>query len=330
MTWISDEAIDRLRDVATRPTLASDRYIILRPIGRGGMGAVYAAHDTQLDRDVALKVSNATSAASGLERRLEQEARVLARLEHPGIVPVHDAGLLDDGRVFYVMKLVQGQTLEEHAATLTNEAAKLGVFERIAETVAFAHAAGVVHRDLKPSNVMVGRFGEVLVLDWGVAKVVDGAGRRKKAEGESQEPEARGQKPEARSHAATDGTADGVRIGTTGFMAPEQASGQAAAAGPAADVYALGAVLTWLLADEQRIPRRLRAVVDKCLSAAPEARYPNASALVDDLARYRQGAPVSAHRETLFERAGLWFARYRTFIVLVLAYLFMRTVLALW
>src|SRR4029079_8496139 len=110
---------------------------------------------------------NAVVASGDLEARLKREALVLATLEHTGIVPVHDAGVLEDGRAFYVMKLVHGETLERHARTLTGEAARLGVFERIVETVAFAHAAGVVHRDLKPSNVMVGRFGEVLVLDWG-------------------------------------------------------------------------------------------------------------------------------------------------------------------
>jgi eukaryotic-like serine/threonine-protein kinase len=172
VTWLSNDLVERLRDVATRPELATNRYAILRPIGRGGMGSVYAARDEQLGREVAIKVSNAAAPADDLDQRLRQEAKVLARLEHPGIVPVHDAGLLDDGRWFYVMKLVRGETLTDHAASLEHEAARLVVFERVAETVAFAHAAGIVHRDLKPSNVMVGQFGEVLVLDWGVARVL--------------------------------------------------------------------------------------------------------------------------------------------------------------
>ena len=300
MTWLSNETVERLRDLATRPAVSGDRYVILRPLGRGGMGTVYAARDAVLGRDVALKVSNAAVATGDLEARLQREAQVRARLEHPGIVPVHDAGVLEDGRVFYVMKLVQGETLEQHARTLTSEAARLGVFERIVETVAFAHAAGVVHRDLKPSNVMVGRFGEVLVLDWGVARIV-----------------------------AEQDTARHARIGTVGFMAPEQASGGAAGAGPAADVFALGAVLSWLLSGAS-IPRRLRAIVSKCTATEPDARYPNAAALAEDLSRYRQGAPVSAYRDTWLESAGAWFVRYRTFILLVLAYLVMRALLAIW
>src|SRR5437867_12319245 len=228
MTWLSNDLVQRLRDVATRPELASDRYVILRPIGRGGMGSVYAARDEHLGREVAIKVSNAAAPADDLDQRLRLEAKVLARLEHPGIVPVHDAGLLDDGRWFYVMKLVRGETLADHAAALEHEAARLVVFERVAETVAFAHAAGIVHRDLKPSNVMVGQFGEVLVLDWGVARVLAG---------------------DARSRAGTEvtdgrsggtevgGTANGTRMGTSGFMAPEQAHGDSSNAGPPADVY---------------------------------------------------------------------------------------------
>lgn len=333
MTWLSNETVDRLRDVATRPSLPGDRYVILRPLGRGGMGAVYAARDTELARDVAIKVSNAATPTSGLEERLKQEAHVLARLEHPGIVPVHDAGVLEDGRVFYVMKLVHGETLEQHARTLATEAARLGVFERIAETVAFAHAAGVVHRDLTPSNVMAGRFGEVLVLDWGVAKLVGAAA--------SAVPR-RVPGPASAGH-----TDAGTRIGTPGFMAPEQASGAAAEAGPPADVFALGALLFWLLTGDTPPPdapavvsrlrsispppsRRLRAIVAKCLSPEPGARYADAGALVDDLARYRQGAPVAAHRETWLEAAALWLGRYRTFILLIVAYLVMRAVLALW
>jgi serine/threonine protein kinase len=336
VTWLSNDLVERLRDVASRPELASDRYVILRPIGRGGMGSVYAARDEQLGREVAIKVSNAAAPADDLDQRLRQEARVLARLEHPGIVPVHDAGLLDDGRWFYVMKLVRGETLADLAASLEHEAARLVVFERVAETVAFAHAAGIVHRDLKPSNVMVGQFGEVLVLDWGVARVLERAARESQASARGH-----GRHPDG----PLDGTSGGTRMGTAGFMAPEQAHGDSSNAGPPADVYALGALLFWMwtgtaapgeLDDVSRSlgaaapapSKRLAAMIRKCLSPAPAARYASAKELVDDLARYRQGAAVSAYQETTLERVGRWLVRYQTFVWLVLSYLVMRVAFA--
>ena len=328
VAWLSNEVVGRLREVATWPELPPDRYALIRPLGRGGMGAVYLARDQRLDRDVAIKVSNAITADSDLDERLRQEAQVLARLEHPGIVPVHDAGLLADGRAFYVMKLVRGRTLAEFAPTLTGEAPVLGVFERIAETVAFAHASGVVHRDLNPSNIMVGGFGEVLVMDWGVAKLLDVI---------ATPPRGRAPIPSS----ATSGTASGVRIGTPGFMAPEQQRGDSLAAGPDSDVYSLGALLFWMLtratvADDLaavsrelsrkdlKISRRLRAIVLTSLALERGRRYADARALVDDLARYRAGLAISAYRETPLERAGRWLATYRTFILLIAAYLLMR------
>jgi serine/threonine protein kinase len=336
VTWLSNDLVERLRDVATRPELPSDRYVILRPIGRGGMGSVYAARDEQLGREVAIKISNAAAPTDDFDQRLRQEARVLARLEHPGIVPVHDAGLLDDGRWFYVMKLVRGETLADHAASLAHEAARLVVFERVAETVAFAHATGIVHRDLKPSNVMVGQFGEVLVLDWGVARVLARAdGKNAVGAGNAlHHPES-----------PLDGTSGGTRMGTAGFMAPEQADGDSSNAGPPADVYALGALFFWMwtgivppgdVTDISRClgaaspapSKRLAAIIRKCLSHAPTDRYASAAELMDDLARYRRGSSVSAHRETTIERAGRWLVRYQTFVWLVIAYLVMRVAFA--
>jgi serine/threonine protein kinase len=313
-TWLSNAVVDHLRVVATWPELPGDRYTIERPVGRGGMGTVYIARDTLLDRDVAIKVSNAPTPGAGIDERLRQEAQVLARLEHPGIVPVHDAGLLADGRLFYVMKLVRGETLTTHVRRVRGEAGVLGVFERVTETMAFAHEAGVVHRDLKPSNVMVGKFGEVLVLDWGVAQVMAA------------------------------GAPGGTRVGTPGFMSPEQGRGEAAT-GTASDVFALGALLFWMLTGDvpaashdesssrlrsaaRRPPRRLTAIVLKCVAPDASHRYAHAGDLAADLARYRAGLPVIAHRETFFERAGHWFVKYRTFILLVAAYLVMRAMFA--
>jgi serine/threonine-protein kinase len=258
------------------------------------MGAVYLAHDTELDRDVAVKISNAAFPDTPLDDRLQAEARVLARLEHPGIVPVHDAGRLPDGRRFYVMKYVRGDTLAAALPALPR-GRRRDVFDRIVETVAFAHAAGRAHGDLQPANIMIGTYGEVLVLDWGVAALENPAG---------------------------------VRMGTPGFMAPEQERG-ATSIGARADVYALGALFTWMTAGDPPAPRRLRAIAAKCLAADPAARYAHAGDLAADLARERDGLAVVAAPETWVDRAGRWLGKYRTFVLLVLAYLLMRTLFAI-
>lgn len=290
-----------LQSLPDDPGAAGDRYELREAIGRGGMGTVFRAFDRELERDVAVKVLHAR--APGTAARLLQEARILARLEHPGILPVHDVGTLPDGRVFYVMKLVVGRRLDQHVASVPGLADRLRVFERLCDAVAFAHAHGVVHRDLKPENVMIGAFGEVLVLDWGVAK------------------------------AAGSALADrGVVLGTPAYMAPEQAAGGTVDA--RTDVFALGGILAFLLCGEPRIggrqavmPRALAAVVDRAQAAAPENRYASAADLASDVSRYTSGLAVHAYRETALERAGRVFNRYRTPVLLVLAYLIMRIIL---
>src|SRR6266568_9186902 len=168
MKFLSNAALERLRDAAETPDLAGTRYRLVERIARGGMGVVYAAEDERLQRRVALKVLDVPGADGDLANRLIREALVLARLEHPGIVPVHDVGTLNDGRVFYTMKFVQGQRLDQYIETVSSVTERLRLFLRICDAVAFAHAHGVLHRDLKPANIMVGSFGEVLVLDWGL------------------------------------------------------------------------------------------------------------------------------------------------------------------
>jgi serine/threonine protein kinase len=343
--FLTDRIVDHLREAAVWPEVAGTdaddrRYTVLRVIGRGGMGTVYVARDESLGREVAFKVSNAPASGSGLDERLRREARVLATLDHPGIAPVHDAGVLADGRLFYVMKLVRGVTLEQHARDLDTESLKLSVFERVADTVAFAHAHGIVHRDLKPSNVMVGRFGEVLVLDWGVAKVLGEALDLPSSAGESVAP------PDTASMSAeaSEPTRVGTLIGTPGFMAPEQAAGDVALIGPATDVFALGALLFWLLTNElpsaddltrvnralreRRVTRRLRAIVTRCLAPRAVDRYANAGEVAADLVRYRGAQAVTAYPETVFDRAGRFFTTYRTFILIVAAYIIMRAIVA--
>jgi serine/threonine-protein kinase len=245
-----------------------------------------------------------------------REARTLARLEHPGIVPVHDVGTLPDGRVFYAMKLVRGAPLD--ALPPTPLAERLRIVERLCEAVAFAHAHGVVHRDLKPQNVMVGPFGEVLVMDWGVAKLTGDSDTSLGIASAGDD--------------ALD-TGDGVVLGTPGYMAPEQAAGDASRVDARADVYAVGAILRDLveggLQKGEQPARPLRAIIQKAMAADPTARYSDTTALARDVAAYRAGERVSAYRETVFEQIQRLISRYRTPILLVVAYLVMRIALVL-
>jgi serine/threonine protein kinase len=312
---LPDGALDHLRRVLREPEGPGGRYRIGEPVGQGGMGIVYRARDLALERDVALKVLRPELSGPEAAARLEREARILARLEHPGIVPVHDAGTLADGRIFYVMKLVLGERLQELAerAPLSEV---LRVFLRVCETVGFAHARGVVHRDLKPSNIMVGGFGEVLVLDWGIARVL----------GVPAEATAADSAGAAEAASGTD-TAPGTVLGTPGFMAPEQAEGRLDQVDARTDVFALGAILRALLAGgtvPRAVPRPLGSIWARAMAPRPEDRYPTAAALAADVTRFLDGEPVEAHRESLGERAGRLFRRYQTAIVLVLTYLVIR------
>ncbi len=173
MKWLSDQAVDRLRAGADTPDLTGTGYVLLDKLGAGGMGGVFRVEDTALGRQVALKVIGVTDLSGEMGARLLREAKVIARLEHPGIVPVHDVGTLPDGRVFYTMKLVQGRRLDQNRNEIEEVSERLRIFQKICEAVSFAHARHVLHRDLKPQNIMVGPFGEVLVMDWGLAKLLE-------------------------------------------------------------------------------------------------------------------------------------------------------------
>lgn len=299
-TWLHDATLTHLRDVAEWPDLG-DRYDIRGRLGRGGMGVVFAAHDRTLDRDVAVKVLDDLQPSADASRLLS-EARILGQLEHPGIVPIHDAGTLPDGRVYYVMKLVRGERLDQ-ALTSRSLTERLDLFLRICEAVSFAHARGIVHRDLKPDNIMLGAFGEVLVMDWGIAFAhadVNTAGDR--------------------------GTAMEI-AGTPGYMAPEQQRGSPQV-DARADVYALGVILEALITSPA--PRPLLAIARRARAEDVSARYGAVQELSREVMRFRDGEPVDAYRESLSERLARIYQRHRLPIVLVLVYMIVRVFLLLW
>jgi len=283
---ISEPALDRLSAMFQGPDVSGTRYTLISVLGRGGMGVVYLARDTVLDREVALKI---------VERPHDEanEARILARLEHPGIVPVHDFGELPDGRLFYAMKRVRGDRLDRWTASGRELTERLHVFLRVCDAVAFAHAQGVIHRDLKPENVMIGEFGEVLVLDWGVAQEMQNAKGRLQI------------------------------AGTPAYMAPEQARGDAAV-DHRADIFSLGAMLEAIAGTAPVL-----AIARKARADDPAARYQDVPALSADVGRFLAGRAVEAHRERLVDRLARFYRRYRLPILLVLTYLIAR-VLLLW
>jgi len=311
MTHLPDGTVAHLRRMLESPEVPDGRYQLLDQVGQGGMGTVYRALDRVLEREVALKVLRVEASNDAIAGRLRREARVLARLEHPGIVPVHDAGTLADGRVYYVMKLIRGQRLDQFAEGRTRSEV-LRVFLRICETVGFAHTRGVIHRDLKPANIMVGAFGEVLVLDWGIARVAEAA--------ESPEP---GLDSDPDRPPEPGETSPGTVLGTPGFMAPEQAQGEVGLIDARSDVYALGTILR-SVAGGGAPPRSLAAIWTRATASEPAARYSSPADLAAEVTRFLDGQPVLAYRETLAERAGRFYTRYQTPILLVLAYLAMR------
>jgi serine/threonine protein kinase len=299
MRWISDDKVNYLRAVIATPDFSSTKYTFIEELARGGMGTVYLTEDRELNRLVAIKVVNAADITDDLRNRMIREAQIIARLEHPGIVPVHDVGVLPDGRVFYAMKYVRGSRLDEYAAQNVSLGDRLRKFQAVCDAVAFAHAHGVIHRDLKPQNIMIGSFGEVLVLDWGVAKML----------------------------AADDTDEDGLIIGTRDYMSPEQARGETTQLDERADVYSLGAVLEFLLKDQPKRSKATEAVCLKAMASTKEDRYSTAADLSAEIGRLLDAQPVSAYQESAIEKVSRWVSKNRFLVLLVLAYLLMRIIL---
>lgn len=297
MTWLSDSAVSRLRDVADWPDFTQTKYELVEKAGHGGMASVYVARDKDLDRRVALKVIHTPVVDPLVQQRMLAEARIVARLEHPGILPVHDVGFLPDGRIYYAMKLVQGRRLDDFIETTASLADRLRVFLKICDAVAFAHSQGVIHRDLKPSNVMIGDFGAVLVIDWGLAKAGDSE------------------------------TLQGAILGTPGYMAPEQEHGRTDAIDVRTDVYSLGVLLRSFL--PPGTANSLQAISGKASSVSPAHRYSRVSELSEEVTRFLNGERVSAFPERIWQTASRLAARHRTLVILIATYLAVRVVLLL-
>ena len=336
MRHLSDKALTRLRDGAELPDLSGTRYQLMGQIARGGMGVVYAAEDEKLQRRVALKVLEVPGAEGELASRLMREARILARLEHPGIVPVHDVGSLADGRVFYTMKFVEGQRLDKHLEAVDSIPDRLRIFLRVCDSVAFAHSRGVLHRDIKPANIMVGSFGEVLVMDWGLAKILanDAGGAPRDSDATLfAKPEAVSADNDTTQVSVV--TGHGTVLGTPGYMSPEQARGEVESLDGRSDIFSLGALLRFMLNERSahgsgpRIDKPLEAICAKASAEKPAARYATVQDLALDVSRYLDGLAVAAHCESIFERAARVYRRYRFFILLIAAYLLMRLILLL-
>jgi serine/threonine protein kinase/WD40 repeat protein len=244
---------------AGRPSLTAGRYLVSRELARGGMGAILEANDESLDREVAMKVMLDDAEQDQVARqRFLREALVLARLSHPNIVPIHDMGRDEQGRRFYTMKLVKGRTLQailtaiKKGDELTTKHYTLDrlltIYRKVCDAVAFAHHQRIIHRDLKPENVMVGEFGEVLVMDWGLAKHLDDEQHAKTEAARAQSIEGFNELSDAQLAAGAGNlTLEGAVMGSPQYMPPEQAEGRLADIGPHSDIYSLGGILYAIL-----------------------------------------------------------------------------------
>jgi tetratricopeptide (TPR) repeat protein/tRNA A-37 threonylcarbamoyl transferase component Bud32 len=313
------------------------RYQILRSHARGGLGEVYVAVDQELHREVALKEIQPQLADEANNRtRFVREAQITGSLEHPGIVPVYGLGQHADGRPYYAMRFIQGETLKEAIQRVHQTAGEhrlelrqlLSRFVAVCNAVAYAHSRGIIHRDLKPSNIMLGKYGETLVVDWGLAKALG-----KQATGIEQAEVIWQPMPD--SHEPTQ---IGLALGTPAYMSPEQAMGSLHQLGPASDISSLGATFYTLLTGrapfsnsdavvvmqqvqagdwppprsvKKDIPLALDAICRKAMALQPTDRYATALALAEDIEHWLADEPVQAYQEPWTTRLGRWSRRHR-------------------
>ncbi len=316
------------------PVVARSTYIFEEELARGGMGRISRAVDRRLGRTIAVKEvipdgQRPYAEARAWNARLEREARITARLNHPSIVSVHEAGIWPRGTPFFAMDLVAGRSLDRVIAEAGTLRARLALLPHViaaADALAYAHSEDIVHRDLKPANILVGRYGETVVIDWGLAKDLRAPST---------------DEPATTPAAGPLLTQAGTALGTPSYMPPEQAGGEVV--GRAADVYALGAMLYHLLAGRPpyaglaasellaavrtrgptplvelvpQVPRALATIVARAMERDPGARYPSAAELADELRRFQTGQLVRAHDYAALERVRHWLAHRRVSVTL--------------
>jgi serine/threonine-protein kinase len=341
-----DSTVDREPSSGAGPQ-DGPRYRVLRPHAQGGLGEVFVALDRELNREVALKQIRPEHADDEPSRaRFLLEAELTGALEHPGVVPVYGLGQYQDGRPFYAMRFIRGESLKDairrfHETDVPGREigerslalrGLLARFVAVCNAVAYAHSRGVLHRDLKPANVMLGRYGETLVVDWGLGKVVGRA-----------DPTQENSEVTVRPSAGTDvlATQLGAAVGTPAYMSPEQAQGRLDELGPASDIYSLGATLYYLLTGKapfegpdkgevlrrvargrfrapmrvkSGVPPALDAVCRKAMALKPTDRYPSALELAAEVEHWLGDEPVGAWLEPVRVRIGRWARRHRAWV----------------
>lgn len=367
-SWVRDTDTDTHWRQRTRELQSGiERYQIRQEIGRGGCGVVSTAFDTQLQRLVVIKQIIAESTTSDSATRFLNEAQITGQLSHPGIVPVYEMGEDRDGLPFYVMKYLQGETLSEkiqnHRQTQTSKSVQTSLnhllrrFLDVCQTLAYAHQSGIIHRDLKPANVMIGQFGETVVLDWGLARRVSESdvltdhaqdqtatlGRNRNEAAGNRTPTPSPTQQNSHSHSLTQ---NGAVLGTAAYMSPEQARGANSSLDQRSDVFSLGVMLYEILSGvspfrgdtlantienvarcsyrpltqvSRKTPRALAAICSKAMAAEPGDRYDNANQLADDLESFLGNQPVSCYQERWYERMDRIADRHRSVVRSVFA-----------